>query len=248
MKTLDRFFSIIDVLEKNKKMRLQEIADCLNLDKSTVYRFVTKMSKYKFVEREPETKKYMLGLRFLNISSRIIERLDIKEKSKESLDNLSEITQETIHLGMLWGNEIMYIDKKESNNPIRMYSQVGKTIPIYCTAMGKVILAFQDAEKIEQIINSITFKRNTPNTIVNKEGLLNEIAAVRENGFAIDKEEHENGITCIAASIRDYTQEVIAAISITKILSQYKTEDVIQYKDLIISESKNISRKLGCLF
>ena len=246
MKTLDRCFSIIEVLERNEKMRLQEISDSLNLDKSTVHRFLTKMYKYNFIDRDIETKKYMLGLRFLNISSKIISNMEIRNKAKASLDKLLKITQETVHLGMLLGNNLIYIDKRESSKAIRMYSQIGKTAPLYCTAMGKAILSQQDKEEIEKILSSLNFYKYTLNTIDNKEALHEESEKVNKQGYAVDNEEYEKGICCIAAPIKNYTQKVIGSISITT-LSQYKNVNVLKYKDLVIAEAKNISVSLGYL-
>lgn len=245
MKTLDKLFSIIEVLEENNGMRLQEIADSLNMNKSTIYRFISKLSEYELVKKNNESQKYALGMRFLNISSNIIEKLNLREESRNNLEKLSRITGEMIHLGMLLGNEIVYIDIKESVGSIRMSSKIGKRVPIYCTALGKTILAFQGKKRVNQILNSIKLSKRTKSTITSKKELLKEINRIRKDGYAIDREENEEDIACIAAPIKDYAKKVEAAISITVILSRIKIENIINYKDLIIKEANNISKKLG---
>jgi IclR family transcriptional regulator, KDG regulon repressor len=148
VETLKKFFNIVDLLEKSEELRLKDIADKLKIDKSTAHRFLKTLLKYNYVKMNPANKKYSLGLKFLNIATGIIDSMDVRNIAHPYLIKLEEITSETIHLTTFDGNRVVYIDKIESPKPIRMYSRIGNIAPIYCTAAGKVILAFQEEEVI----------------------------------------------------------------------------------------------------
>ena len=245
MKSLDKVFSIIELLKKNKEMRLQEIADELDIYKSTVHRLISELCVYNYVERDNITKKYRLGLKFLDIASYVISNLDIREAAREGIEEINNITKETVHLAILLDGKAIYIDKKESHHSIRMYSQIGKGAPLYCTGVGKAILAYQPPEILNNLLKTITFHKYTKSTIMSRKQLLTEIDEIKINGYALDNEEHEENIGCIAVPIRDYTKKVIASISITAILYRMKLLDLLKYKDIILEKSYEISKKLG---
>lgn len=245
MNSLNKVFAIIELLKKNGELRLQDIADNLGLHKSTAHRLVSELCALNYLDKRSETKRYRLGLKFLDISSTIIGNLDIREQARQSIEELNALAQETIHLAMLLGNQVIYIDKKESPHSIRMYSQIGRGAPLYCTALGKVILAFQAPEIQKKLLDSITFSKCTDNTITSREELMRELDAIRKKDYATDNEEHEKNIGCIAAPIRDYTKRVVAAISITAILYRLGMKDLMKYKDILIEKCHEVSKKLG---
>ena len=244
MKSLDKVFRIIDLLKSNKSMKLQEITNELGLPKSTVHRIISKLMKNKYIYKDSNN-IYKLGYKFLEISNSILNDFDLRDVAKDSIDKLSEITKNTVHLAMLISKEVIYIDKRESQHSIRMYSQIGKTAPTYCTGVGKVLLAFQSKKAITEILDNTSFHRYTNNTIVSKDSLLKELSEIRKNGYAVDNEEHEKNIGCIAAPICNSENTAVGAISITAILYDIKFEEILNYKDLLIAECKNISKKLG---
>ncbi|MEW5815490.1 MAG: IclR family transcriptional regulator [Spirochaetota bacterium] len=245
MKSLEKTFAIIELLKRERALRLQEIADELELYKSTAHRIVTELCSYNYLERDDETKKYRLGLKFVDISSHIIEHLDIRQAASKSIEELNKITKETVHLAMLFDNQAIYVDKQESPHTIRMYSQIGKIAPLYCTGVGKAILAFQPEETLNRLLNSIVFHKYTENTILSKERLKAEIEEIRKKGYALDMEEHEKSIICLAAPIRNHTKKVVASISVTAILPRMKMKDLLTYKNTILEKSYEISSKLG---
>ena len=245
MKSLGKIFTIIELLKKNKEMRLQEITNETGICKSTVYRLISQLCKYNYLEKKHETKKYKLGLKFLEISSYIIENLDIREIARDSIKELNDITKETIHLAMLSGDKVVYIYKKESAHIIRMYSQIGKVAPLYCTGVGKAILAFQSQDVLNRLLDSVEFYKYTRNTITDKKRLLNEIDIIKKSGYSTDNEEHEKGIACIAAPIWDHENKIVASVSITCLKYRMKFEELLKYKNIILEKSYEISKKLG---
>lgn len=245
MKTLDRFFKIIELLENDNNLKLQDISNMLNINKSTVYRFISVMLKYNLVKKNEENGKYSLGLRFLNIATKIIDSIDIREIAHPYLTELEKITGEAIHLTTFDGKNVVYIDKIESEKPIRMYSKIGNIAPMHCTAVGKVILTFQKKEKINEIIKKIKFIRYTKNTITDEKRLRNCLEEIRKRGYAVDDSEYEEAICCIAAPIRDYSKRVNSAVSISAVVSRMNFSDLLSFKDVLLEKSSLISESLG---
>lgn len=245
VETLIRFFKIIDLLENSSELRLKDISDKLGIDKSTVHRFLKTLLKYNYVKMNPTNKKYSLGLKFLNISTKIIDSIDIRNIAHPHLVELEKYSNETIHLTTFDGKRVVYIDKIESARPIRMYSRIGNVAPINCTAAGKAILAFQKNEVIDDIIKNLDFIPLTKNTITDKEEFLKNLGKVRQDGYAVDNSEHEENICCIAAPIRDYSRKVRYAASISAIKSRMDLSKLITFKDILIEKSDMISKELG---
>ncbi len=245
VETLIRFFKIIDLLENSSELRLKDIADKLDIDKSTIHRFLKTLLKYNLVRINPDNKKYSLGLKFLNVATKIIDSIDIINIAHPHLIELEKYSNETIHLTTFDGKRVVYIDKIESRKPIRMYSRIGNIAPINCTAAGKVILAFQTNEVINYIIEGLDFIPLTENTIINKEEFIKALGYIRNKGFAIDNSEHEENICCIAAPIRDYSREVKYAVSISAIKTRMKLSKLVSFKDILIEKANMISKELG---
>ena len=245
MKTLDRFFKIIELLENDNNLRLKDISNILNINKSTVHRFLKVMLDHNLVKKNGENGKYSLGLRFLNIATKIIDSIDIREISHPYLVELEKFTGETIHLTTFDGKNVVYIDKIESEKPIRMYSKIGNIAPMHCTAVGKLILAFQKKEKIDEIIKKTKFIRYTKNTITDEKRLRNCLEEIKKRGYAVDDCEHEEGICCIAVPIRDYGKRVNSALSISALVSRMNLSNLLSFKDMLLEKSNFISEKLG---
>ena len=246
MKSLDKVFRIIELLREDSGLGLKELSDKLDMNKSTTYRMLSSLAKYNYIEKNYETKKYKLGIKFVEIGNQVIQNMDIINISKNYINELNSITKETIHLAILSKDKVVYIDKRESLRPIRLYSQIGRNAPWHSTAVGKAILAFQSKEFIKKTIESIDFYKYTDNTITNKEDFLNELSKIEKQGYAIDREEHSKNVFCIAAPICDHSARVIASVSVTFIFDiENLDKHLVKYKDLILKNSMLISQKLG---
>ncbi len=245
MKALQKVFKIIDILKQGKEARLFEIAQKAALNKSTTHRILHELAEEGYVQVNPETKKYSLGLKFLEISHVLMENFSLIKASKDIIDQLNNQTKETIHLVLLLGGKAIYIDKRESKNSVRMYSRIGLEVPFYCAAVGKVILAAMPKIHQEEIIENLKFKKYTQHTIDNRRDLRREIKKIQQQGYAIDREEMQQDIVCIAAAIRDYTGGVVGALSITLTLYSENVHQPEVYKDRVMLAAKQISRNLG---
>lgn len=158
---------------------------------------------------------YGLGLRLLQFASRAWAGNQFRAIAEPHIRKLHEATGETVHLGVLRGTEVVYLDKIESRQNIRMVSQIGNTAPAWCTGVGKAALSALPDDDLRARVASIHFTRYTPQTMADAKSLFAEIAAIRREGNAYDREEHEVGICCVAAPVHAADRQLFAGVSVT---------------------------------
>jgi len=195
--------------------KVSELARHLALDRSTAYRILLSLEKCGLVEKDKETGKYSLGLASFEIGNAYLRQMDFIRISKPIMEELAQKVQETVHLAVLSDTEIFYVDKCDSPRSLGVMSKIGQRAPIYCTALGKVLLAHQTEEEQSRIVDRIPFKPYTKRTITSRGRLTEELKKIRELGYGVDHKEYEEDVECIAAPIRDHLGNPIAALSIS---------------------------------
>jgi IclR family transcriptional regulator, KDG regulon repressor len=248
VQSVDRAVDILECLSEEKEgCGITFISKSTGLHKSTVHRLLGTLMNKGYVEKDMENDNYRLGTKILYLASSVLDRMDIRNVSRPYIRELSEETKEVVHLSILDGDEAVYIDKMESArlNSVRMHSQIGKRVPLYCTAVGKVLLSKLDEDKVKHLLGGKKFVKFMPNTIDNVEDFIKQLEEVREKGYATDEMEHEEGIRCIAAPIFDRKGKVAAAVSLSGPIF-YITEERIPFlRDRILKASEGISYQLG---
>jgi IclR family transcriptional regulator, KDG regulon repressor len=232
-------------VKKKGGLGVTELANKMDINKSSVYRILATMEQYGYIEQDEDTARYKLGYRFLEISSRLLESLDLRTAAKPFLQELEEETNEVIHLVVYDQGEVVYIEKLDGNELLRMHSKVGKRAPMHCTSVGKAILAHLPRQTVLDIIQRKGLPRHTVHTITEQDAFLEELRSVREMGFGLDLEENEAGITCISAPIFDHAGKVTAAVSISGPTIRMTEERLEKLKTRMIETGKGISRRLG---
>jgi len=246
IKVLDKTFSILDILlQHGSSMHMTEISEKLGLYPSTIHRILDTLKYWGYVEQDPKSQKYRLGLKLLELGMAKLHQMDLAREATPYLKELVKQCNETVHLGVLEGGEVLYLAKEESSQTIRMISYVGKRAPLHCTSLGKVLLAYLSAEERKKILGEKVLPRLTENTITDKRELEKELDKVREQGFALDREENEKDVRCVAAPIRNYQGEVIAAVSISSPIFRLDKNIQNNLKEALIETSKKISMRLG---
>jgi len=244
-KSLDKSLSILDMFDSQKaEWTVTEIAKKIDTNPSSLYPILHTLEKHGYLRRDDD-KKYRLGLSLARKGSLVLEQLDLSSEAKVELEKLRDKTGKTVHLGYLNEIEVVYIDKVESTSGIRLYSSPGKTAPLHATALGKAILANVPESRLEKIFSKIELTPQTDKTITFQNELLKEIERVKERGYAIDDEEFEKGVRCIAAPIYRYDGKVDAAVSITGLSAQMKDDKIKDIASQVLQHAKNISSKLG---
>jgi DNA-binding IclR family transcriptional regulator len=218
---LDRALTLLSELATGAKT-LDQLAEQIDVHKSTVLRLLRTLESHHFVRREG-TRYYRLGSALFDLANQALEDRDVRRSSQSALAELNARTGHTVHLATYEDGEVVYVDKYEGRHSVRMYSRVGKRAPVHCTAVGKVLVAAMAPARRTEIAEAIDYVVLTGNTITNPADFVAELEKVAERGYAVDNAEHEDFIHCIAAPIRGPNGEVLAAasMSIPKILLDF---------------------------
>jgi len=246
VKVLSKSFSILEtLLQQGSAMNMTELGEKLELYPSTIHRILDTLKYWGYVEQDPNTQKYQLGLKLLELGMAKLHQIDLTREASPYLKELVEQCNETVHLGILEEGEVLYLAKEESSRAIRMCSFVGKRAPLHCTALGKVLLAHLAEKERKKILFVKALPRQTKYTITDKSELKKELEKVKKQGFALDNEENEKDVCCVATPIRNYQGEVISAISIS--IPIFRANKTIQnnLKEALKKASKKISKRLG---
>ncbi|MGM0420741.1 MAG: IclR family transcriptional regulator [Bacillota bacterium] len=246
VKSLDRALNILEVVSHSKEpLGVTELSNKTDLNKSTVYRMLNTLKYRGYIAQNNEKDKYTTGLKLFELGNLVIDDLDLRKTSVSYLKELMELTGETVHLGILDEGEVIYIEKVESSETIRMHSKIGKRVYAHNTSLGKILLAYSDKETIENILNEKGLPQTTENTITKKDKFKDHLRQVKKLGYAVDKEESEEGINCIAGAIFNHKGEITAAFSISVPKSRLNIDITEKYGDLILKYSRRISAALG---
>jgi IclR family KDG regulon transcriptional repressor len=241
-----RAFSILRCFSGEKThFKIAEVARQLKLDRSTTYRILLSLEKCGFVEKDKRTGEYLLGLSAFEIGNTYLRQMDLLKVSKPIMTELALKVQETVHLAVLSDTEIVYVDKVDSPRTLGVISKIGQRGPVYSTALGKVLLAYQTKEQLSRILPEIKLRSFTPNTITSKRKFLEEIRTIQKNGYALDRMESEPGVECIAAPIRNHLGDTIAGLSISGPQRKINTPQEEQYISQVTEAAAQISLKMG---
>lgn len=242
--TVTRALSILEILSKVKDANLETLAQQTNLPKTTALRLLTTLVENKYVVKD-NNDRYYLSMKMFAVGSRALNHIDLIDISRPIARALSEATGETVHMGILDDNKMLYVLKNESNYTIRMYSRIGRRSPLHCSAIGKCLLADLGEDYLDNYIQSGALVSYTPKTIATKEALTAELEKVRSQGFAVDNEEYEPQIVCVAAPVRDHEGKVVAAMSVSTPTFRLDEAKFNKNCSLVVEYSNKISDILG---
>ncbi|PLS01814.1 IclR family transcriptional regulator [Neobacillus cucumis] len=221
---------------------ITEIANALQMNKSTVSRLVSDLIMEGFLQKEGS--KYRLGFSLLSISGVITSHLEIHRESKDILKNLVSELGETAHISILEGKEVTYVHKIECKNPVPLLSSIGKRNPLTCTSSGKILLAFHNKNFIESILAE-GLPRMGPNSETDPDQLKSQLIQIKKQGYSICIDEmHENSVS-IAAPVRDYTEEVVAAVSVVGTRDRIQNNKINRFTERVLEAANEVSIRLG---
>ena len=245
VQSVERIFQLIEQLESHPAgASLQRLAQETGLAKSTVHRLLASLVSLGYAAQEPETGRYRLTLKMFELSSGIVNSMEIMDVAKAHLERLSQRTGEAVHLVIRDARDIVYIYKTESG-PMRMSSRVGLRSPLYCTGVGKAILATLPPEEVEDVWNHSSLKKLTSRTVVDLTEMQDQLAEVRANGYAIDDEENEMGVRCVAVAIPGPDGRAESAFSISGLAPYMTPERIRRVAALALDTRTDILADLG---
>src|SRR5579885_18012 len=228
----------------SRGLTAKQVATASKLPVSTVHRFLSNLVSAGFLNRDSEG-THCLGIACFSIGQAAAGQLDIRRLSLPYLRELNQQTRETVHLTVRHGLSAVYVEKLDSPEPLRIYSRIGASVPLHCTAVGKILLAYLPEEEQQSILTQLDLKRATANSVGNMQELKTELFRVRKNGYASDLEEHELHIRCIAAPIWDHTGSVLSSLSITAPAFRMPVSRLRQLAPQIQAAGHRISAQLG---
>lgn len=230
--------------DADSELGVTTISDRLGLHKSTVSRLLSTLQHEGFVEQDPETGKYRLGLGLITLAGAVLEQMDLRRVAQPYLNALSESTQETVNISVLDGSECVNIERIASPKPIRYVGWIGRRTPLHCTSTGKVLLAYLTPEERDQILPD-TLPRHTDKTITDRAVLERTLEQVRQQGYATAHGELEEGLSAAAAPIRDHTGRVVATVSISGPTYRIGPGRIEKYVALLGETAHKISVHVG---
>jgi DNA-binding IclR family transcriptional regulator len=230
--------------ESPRGLTAKQVASLSRLPVSTVHRFLVNLVRSGFLNCGGDG-VYHLGIACFAIGQAALGQLDIRRLSLPYLQELNHQTRETIHLTVRHGLAAVYVEKLDSPEQLRIHSRIGAGVPLYCTAVGKIMLAYMPKDEQEAVLRQLELKRLTPNTVGSPQELQTELYRVRKNGYACDMEEHELHIRCIAAPIWDHTGSVSASLSLTAPMVRMPVSRLRQLAPLVQDAGLRISIELG---
>ncbi len=244
--SVDRALKIMSILgERSGPMRVSDISRKLGIDKSTAYRIISTLRARGFVEQEPDTRKYILGLKVLEVAALKLRSIKLVPIAKPFLEELMLRTKEAVHLSVLAEGEVMYVDSEQCSGPFNVNTQVGGRAPVHSSAVGKILLAYRSPQEVNRIIALKGLTRFTDRTFISAEELHEHLAEVRKRGWALDDEETHAGVRCLAGPIFDHLGNVVASLGISG-PTQRITHDRLAYLGQLIKEvTAKVSRRLG---
>ncbi len=245
LSTLAKSLQVIETLSHHPQgLSLSQLAAQLRFPKSTIHHMLRTFLEYDYVSQDPETRKYQLGFRFLSISSRILDNLDVRRTAYPHLRRLHQACGETVHLSILRNGKVTYIDKIQKSGGLSLATYIGFSTDPHAAAGGKVLLAGLADQDVLAMYRNRPLKRYGKKTLTDRTRLLEELQKVRSQGYAIDDEEYYQGVRCVAAPVRAGGR-IVAAVSITGSVFSMTMERIEQnLVGLVMKCAEEISAKL----
>lgn len=241
--SLDRALAILRLAGEGPKT-INELSQALDVHPTTALRLVQSLKKERFLQ-PAGTGNYVLGSALIDLGQRALEATDLRTLARPFLMRLSEVTTETVHLATLEGLDITYVDKVESQHAVRIESRVGRVVLKHCTGVGKAILSLLPERELEAHYPTIDFHRFTATTITDRAAFDRELLLTKQRGYAVDDEEHEPGICCVAVPILSASGHVSGSLSVSAPVSRMGLTELLGFREEIEKAAMEISETLG---
>jgi IclR family transcriptional regulator, KDG regulon repressor len=242
VQSIDRAVQVLRCFEKGDKLGLTEISKAIGLHKSTTYGIVTTLKNNGFLDKNEDTGKYQLGIELYRIAANV--QVDLRDVCQPHIKQLCGETGETVNLVIPDDTHVIYIEKWESAHSVRISTSIGKRLPMYCTGAGKAILAFLPDSESSSILDKSMLVQHTKNTLVSKEALVRQLEEVREKGFAVDMEELEDGLICVAVPIMNPQHRPVAALSCAGPKQRMSAENIDTISVELLKHAREIAQLL----
>lgn len=241
-----RLFQALELLADTGSIGLMDLSATLSLNKTTAHRVLNSLIYMGYAKQNPATGKYEPTFKIVDIANRIMSKVDIVQTVRPYLRKLMEASGETVHFVERDGTDAVYIDKVESfNNGMQMVSRIGSRIPLYCSGVGKAMLAQMDSWEAEEVWNASGVSPLTEHTITDYGKFQQELAQIQQRGYALDNEENQIGVRCIACSLKDPAGIPKYAFSISAPTSRMNDERIRELAFYVLEAGKEMAESLS---
>lgn len=245
-RAVERALTILEAIaERDAGLTNAELSRRLVMPKSSASYILRVLERRGYLRRDRETSKYRLGLKVLNLSHGALAGLDIRGMALPALQHLMERSQMAAHLAVLENGEAVYVEKVEATGFVRMNTWVGRHMPIHCTAVGKALVAHLPEAEIKALLKTRGMRKRTSKTLVVCARFLQELERVRAQGYAVDDEENNYGVRCVAAPILDGSGQVVASIGVSGTTTQNDLAHLPKVAEWVRDAARKVSQQLG---
>lgn len=243
--TLGKAMDVLEVIASSPDpLRFTDLLSRIDQPRGTLHRQVKNLIDECLLSVNRD-QTYELGLRLLRFAARAWSHNRFREIAEPIIRKLHEATGETVHLGILSGAEVVYLDKVESRQTVRMHSQIGNASPTYCTGVGKAALSTLDDAEVRKLLAKVNFKKHTPTTLADVGALIDELHAIRRDGVSYDREEHEPGIHCVAAPVFSRDGHLAAGLSVTAPVFRVPMRKLQEWSGLVRETAHQLSEEVN---
>lgn len=230
---------------QKKEWGVRELAAEIGANKSTIYRLLATLERLEVLKKDRDTGKYSLGLKLFELGNRVDVQHAFVHKTHPALEKVAENITETVHLGILKNNQVLMLDKVESPQGLQLHSIIGAYSPVYCTSLGKMLLAHLDEPTQMAILNKTPLLPKTKYTITDIPTLITELQQIRQQDYAIDREELELGLICLAVPVFNQNGKMIAALSAAGPANRFREELLLDYVEILTAGATQIRERVG---
>ena len=233
VKSLARAMRVLECFTvEQPELGISEIAKRLGMQKSTVFNILSTFQKTGYICQNPETNKYYLGVKILHLGYIVNHHMGLRDVFLPYLTKITEATHEVCYFGILDNNEVLYIESAYPSSQQQTRNILGERAPLYCTGLGKAMLAFLPPDQIEEILSQ-EMTRYTPYTLCDRDAMRRHLEEIRLNGYAVDNMEHEFGVRCVAVPVFNAAGKAFAAVSVSGPSLRFDQATIAQDAQLI---------------
>ena len=253
IKSADKYFfirsfakgmTVLELLSDNEALTVTQVAKLMSINRASSHRFLSTLKELGYADKD-DSARYFLTSKVIELGMKVLDRFEIRKIARPFLQELSAKYNETINLGYFNGEEVLTIDKIDSTEILRMDAGIGGGEPAYCTSLGKAILAFLPDMQLEEYLQAIELTPFTPNTVIAKDKLKEELIRIKENGYCIDDEELSVGLRCVGAPLFNHSGQALYAISISGPSIRMGSKKIEDMQRELKKICQNLSGKMG---
>ena len=247
VQSVDRALDILESFNyQEEEIGVTELAHKLNLHKNNVFRLLATLEVRGYIEQDRKTGNYRLGIKTFEIANVFLHHLGLRRQARPILEELVNRCDETAYLAVIDGSEVIYVLMQETSQTVRIAPRLGRRLPIHCTAAGKAQLAYESADRLDLIFKDRPMRKFTEKTVTDPQAFREHLREVIRLGYAVDNEEFESGVGCIAAPVKDYSHKVMASVGLSGPVSRFSLERIEKELAPLVKEAAaKLSERLG---